>query len=358
MASSLSEAKDDERASALLEKTEAKADRTGSDRYQDKHMGKIFGDGFSFSGFERNRVYIARGDGTYADLSDISGGDSPLDCRGTAVADFDDDGDPDVFINSIQRESHLLLRNDAGSTSGHGFLKLRLAATHGNPQAIGAVVEVRTPGRVQSRVLACGSGFESQDSLECIFGLGSAERAAVTVRWPGREAESFGELAAGGRHWLTEGTGKARTYTAQTFRFADPAPRGIRVRVGDTLPLVKLRDLDGEHRALELASDRPTLLNFWATTCVTCLAEMPQLRKLHEDGKARVVCVSLDPADRAARVAELAERFGMSERVASIAETEAEKLFDLGRLAIPVTLVVSPEGKILSVHQGRLPEED
>jgi len=59
------------------------------------------------------RLYRSRGDGTFDDVSE-STGISGISCygMGPAIADFDGDGDPDVYITAVGRNT--LLRNDAG----------------------------------------------------------------------------------------------------------------------------------------------------------------------------------------------------------------------------------------------------
>ena len=58
--------------------------------------------------------------------------------------------------------------------------------------------------------------------------------------------------------------------------------------------------LDGSTRTTADLKGKVTLVNFWATSCVTCVAEMPQLISTHEKYKARgyqslAVAMSYDP---------------------------------------------------------------
>ena len=100
-------------------------------------MRQIIEEGRSFSGNERDKLFLNRGDGTFADCSDLSACDDPNDGRGVIAADFDDDGDVDMFIHHTQRERHTLQRNELGE--GDGFLKVRLRATTAQYEAIGAI---------------------------------------------------------------------------------------------------------------------------------------------------------------------------------------------------------------------------
>lgn len=319
-------------------------------------MGLIFSEGLSFSGFERNKVFVSRGDSTFADLSSVSGADSEGDCRAAVVTDIDDDGDPDLFVNAIQRDTHLLLRNNSEAAALGRFIKVKLRATKGHRDGIGAIVTVRRGNSRHSSVLSCGSGFESQHSLELIFGLGEDDNAGVTVQWPGRELESFGTIARGSRVTLTEGSGEATQRKAHTFSFDPPRPRGVRVREGEPFPGVSVQGGNGKPTAVVFPEAKKTVLNFWATTCVTCIREMPVFEKLHLEGNFNVVAISLDAADRQPVIDRIWGKSGFQLPAHRAAEASVEALFDVNTLSIPVTIVVNESGVIESIWQGAVNE--
>jgi thiol-disulfide isomerase/thioredoxin len=53
----------------------------------------------------------------------------------------------------------------------------------------------------------------------------------------------------------------------------------------------KLKDLDGHVVDFEEAKGKVVLINFWATWCPPCIAEMPSMQKLYDDYKEKVVFV-------------------------------------------------------------------
>jgi enediyne biosynthesis protein E4 len=127
----------------------------------------------------------------------------PVVGRGSAVSDFDGDGDPDIAV-LVHSGAPLLLRND--QQLGRNFLKLRLAGRGANRFAIGARVLLHAGGRLQSRELTAGSSYLSQDSLTLLFGLGDqsvVER--LEVRWPDGEIQLFEALEAGRELLLVQG---------------------------------------------------------------------------------------------------------------------------------------------------------
>lgn len=99
--------------------------------------------------------------------------------RGLAIADFDDDGLPDVAI-SVNRGPPVLLRNET-RTEHHG-LKIRLRG----PAALclGARVEVQAGPLAQVQWLGADVSVMSQHAPELIFGLAEHNQAdRVTVSW-------------------------------------------------------------------------------------------------------------------------------------------------------------------------------
>ncbi len=336
--------------------------------YRGFHSAQMFEQGFSFSGFERNKVWINAG-GRFADLSDVSGADTPNDSRAALAADFDDDGDVDLFVHNLQRERHALYRNDALAPGTHGFLKLRLAATRGQHEAIGAVVTVHGPLGPVAQSLSRGDGFVSCRAGELVFGLGDAAHAEVEVLWPGGARESFGQLAAGTRARLVEGAGKAELVPARPRPLPDPLPQGLLLDEGAALPRLALADAAGAPRVLDLGAigrGKPVLLNLWASYCAPCVAELPLLAKKHAEGKVTVVLLSLDvPEERVAasrllqaNAPALPAFFLPKPGLAPPAGSAAiETILDLERLSLPTTLVLSAEGKLETVLRGPLRDE-
>ncbi len=107
---------------------------------------------------------------------------SPLVGRGSATADFDRDGDPDVVLTQLHG-APLLLRND--QALGHRWLQVKLVGAGSNRDAIGAVVTVKAGAMTQQRVVTPTRSYLSQSSPELVFGLGATEMIdSVNIRWP------------------------------------------------------------------------------------------------------------------------------------------------------------------------------
>ena len=362
VASTVKEAEDDVGSELLLEES------VGNEGYTARHSIQMFKEGRSFSGNERNKVFFGQAGGGFADLSALSGADSPMDGRSVAACDFDDDGDVDLFVHNIQREQHLLLRNDIGEA--RNFVKVRLRATSGQYEAIGALVTVtatggeKSAGGATTQVLSRGAGFLSCQAPELIFGLGGARSARLRVRWPGAGLEDFGTVDAGQlRLLLVEGSGKPAPFPARPAPLPDPGPRGLKLSEGDPLPALVLRDGAGEPAGFDVVASSGgamTLVNLWGSRCSACVKELPDLARLGRKGEQRVVLINTDPPAERERAERVLARHGDGissfyiETEPGAGKTGLTHIVDLERLPLPTTLIVAPDGRVDTIVRGAL----
>jgi enediyne biosynthesis protein E4 len=121
--------------------------------------------------------------------SDKTGPDlfTPMVGRGSAFADIDGDGDLDVVITQTGGPP-LLLRND--QARGHRWMRLKLAGTRGNRDAIGAWIQVKTSEGILTRQVMPAKGYLSSSELPVTIGLGNADPEAVEIIWPGGKRQA------------------------------------------------------------------------------------------------------------------------------------------------------------------------
>jgi len=159
------------------------------------------------------QMFVGDGRGRFREVSDAAGAyfREKWVGRGLAVADYDNDGRPDLVFGNNGGPVKLL-RNQTETANRWVRLDLVGDGRASNRNAVGARVEVAAGGRTLVRWVHGGGSYLSAGDRRLVIGLGPADRAdRVTVTWPSGRRQEFPALPAG-RGWrLTEGK-------------ADPAP--------------------------------------------------------------------------------------------------------------------------------------
>jgi len=339
----------------------AKIEEAGNIGYQTNHMSLIFKQGMSFSGYERDGLFLNLGGGSFRDISGVSGIDSITDGRGTIMADFDNDGDLDVVVTTIQRTSRLLQRNNVGQDNK--FLRLTLEGTRSGRDAFGAVARLETALGVQTKIKSGGGSFVSGNDSRLLFGLGSeADIAWLEVTWPAGSKQRFTGIRANESLRIVEGAAVPERLVEKRFHLVDPEAqdtrvyRSLAIGRGEQLPAFRVIDLNGVLSDLgsSLKPGRRTLVNFWATWCLPCRQEMRELQALRprlESSGVDLIGVSLDFEEAAA-----VGGFLKDNRVTYpivIAEKESlERLLKGDDLGLPFSLLLDESGALVSAFSG------
>lgn len=125
------------------------------------------------------------------------------------------------------------------------------------------------------------------------------------------------------------------------------------LEIGDTAPDVTFRTLTGERPTLRGAQG-PLLVNFWATSCVICLQEAPELVALRErlaPAGYEMISVAM-PYDRPDAVLQLAQANGWTHPVAI--DLDGAVLAALEPiLGTPTNLLFGADGTLLERYVGR-----
>jgi hypothetical protein len=153
------------------------------------------------------QLFLNSGRGTFVDVANQSGGgfSRPKVGRGLAYGDFDRDGDLDLLITTNNGPAYLY-RND--QTAANRSIRVRLAGTKSNRDAIGAVVKMFHGSSMQTRLVKGGSSYLSQSELPVTFGVGKRDKIdRLVIEWPSGRTEEFKDLTSGRAYDCVEGKG-------------------------------------------------------------------------------------------------------------------------------------------------------
>ena len=117
---------------------------------------------------QRDQLFLNEGNGTFTEVTHGAGPGFELRLvgRGSAIADYDDDGDLDVFVVNTNQPA-VLLRND--TPRDNHWLALRLRGARSNRNGYGARVVVRSGDLVQVDEVRSASSYLSQDDPPSLF---------------------------------------------------------------------------------------------------------------------------------------------------------------------------------------------
>ena len=130
---------------------------------------------------------------------------------------------------------------------------------------------------------------------------------------------------------------------------------------GPSAPDFSLPTLDGSTISLsDYEVDKVVLIDFWATTCDPCLAEMPELVKLYEEKKAQgfeVLAISTDGPETRSQVSQTVSKLNMSFPILLDEETEVMDRYN-PKGAMPFTAVIDRSGSIVLKRVGYQPGDE
>ncbi len=130
----------------------------------------------------------------------------------------------------------------------------------------------------------------------------------------------------------------------ELYKVGDKAPDFVLPLINDhdKIDSVRLSDLEG----------KGVMLNFWATYCEPCEAEMPFMEKLYPEYKddIEIVAVSLDTSELV--IQQFIKKYDLTFPIVHDTKSEVMDLYKVG--PIPSTFFINPDGQIVDKVAGAL----
>lgn len=116
-------------------------------------------------------------------------------------------------------------------------------------------------------------------------------------------------------------------------------------------PGVIFRDADGKMIDLAAQKDKVIFINFWATWCPPCIAEMPSINELYQTFKddSNVLFVMADMDDNFAKADAFMQKKGLDLPVYSAVNALPQEMYT-GTL--PTTVIIDQSGNMVFHHEG------
>ncbi len=133
---------------------------------------------------QEDQIFENIGNGNFRDVSGEQGPyfREAMVGRGGCFADYDNDGDIDVFIVNLHEEA-VLLRNDIGNLNN--WIMINLVGTESNRDGIGATVRITTGEITQTAQKTGGGQYLSNNDPRLHFGLSDHEVIdRIEISWP------------------------------------------------------------------------------------------------------------------------------------------------------------------------------
>ena len=110
---------------------------------------------------------------------------------------------------------------------------------------------------------------------------------------------------------------------------------------------------DGETQTFDAQLGTPTVVNFFASWCPTCVAELPDFERVSQAQAGQVDFVGLSFLDEVGLSEDLLERTGVT---FPTGQHIGDLYLESGALGMPTTLFIDAEGNLVHTHTGVLTE--
>ena len=322
----------------------------------------------SFSGSERNSVFVKSTEGTFVDISGNSGMDLDSDCRTVGVLDLDRDGFNDFLLTSCNQETLSVFHNRIGTLNENAevennFVAIRVvggndswqtSSEYSSRDGIGALIRIESESHRQIREVRSGEGFCTQNSLTCLVGIGKDEIAkSIEVNWPSGKSSVVEDVSAGMLVEIYENPEQAvgsKGFLVKPYRKVEP----------DWSPMAKKSlpfpvELDSQPKG------KLTVVVAMATWCDACLRHLDDLSMIREQlPEVEIIAIPIDAKETAKKLSGYMEKHDPAYRLLSPNETRGQKFVEFvvgqnGSAETPFAVVINDQGEVLQTTVKTVP---
>lgn len=277
------------------------------------------GRGASWSGHERNHLWMNQAGEDFLELSGVSGADEAWDSRTFSLLDYDHDGFQDFVMVNANAPYVQVFRNRFGDLLPEekrgGSIYLRLEGGNqtaqpstewSNRDGIGARIKVQAGELSILREYRCGEGLGAQNSATLNIGVGAHKgMILVTVFWPSGKVTGPMEVSVSDLVFAKETEADFVVGKIEPMRPGTASTSAKDVHLKPTSPELA-RLLQGK------TSAPANLVTTWFTTCAACKRAQPTyaaIRKAFTEKELGLFGFNNDSGDSEKEMQRYADRF-------------------------------------------------
>jgi ASPIC/UnbV protein/VCBS repeat protein len=156
-------------------------------RYFLNKFDRTRGAGWSYGGYEKNRLYLNQGGKSFVEIGHLAGVALEQDCRNVVTDDLDGDGRLDLVLTTFEAwpepKQTLRVYKNTLQDAGH-WIGFRFREEGGGTSPVGVRVTVDYGDRRAVRQIVTGDSHRSQHANTVHFGLGTVSKVdRVEIRW-------------------------------------------------------------------------------------------------------------------------------------------------------------------------------
>jgi thiol-disulfide isomerase/thioredoxin len=137
--------------------------------------------------------------------------------------------------------------------------------------------------------------------------------------------------------------------------YEPPKPASEQVRIGSLAPDFTLNTLDNRAVKLSQFRGKPVLINFWATWCPPCEAELPMLQQTYQANQDKLVILGVNMREDADTVAGRVDKAGLKYPVVLDGNGDVTNRYQVR--VFPTSLFIDKNGIVQRIILGPLTED-